>query len=230
MDLTWESPQQAWLLDRQADGRNEGEGWKRMGVGRKGGVWKHRTGEDAASSPPSCPATLGKRHFSTPAQMLLHCLELQPNGEQALISYCLPLTVDPCDKCSSRCYTATPKKSTSDGSKKNRSILNNRGCEHIAVPEGSSVDNLCSPHMSERRAVQGSELARSAKQVYDGKTRAVKGEFSYVETVVVILCSLAYFPRPPGRERSPAVGGHRHRGSLTCLDQPYRCSAGLSIS
>ncbi|KAL0186744.1 hypothetical protein M9458_018414, partial [Cirrhinus mrigala] len=56
-----------------------------------------------------------------------------------------------------------------------------RGCEHIAVPEGSSVDNLCSPHMSERRAVQGSELARSAKQVYDGKTQAVKGEFSYVE-------------------------------------------------
>ncbi|KAI7797661.1 hypothetical protein IRJ41_019545, partial [Triplophysa rosa] len=60
-------------------------------------------------------------------------------------------------------------------------FLPSRGCEHIAVPEGSSMDNLCSPHMSERRAVQGSELARSAKQVYDGKTRAVKGEFSYVE-------------------------------------------------
>ncbi|RXN18364.1 hypothetical protein ROHU_026210 [Labeo rohita] len=60
-------------------------------------------------------------------------------------------------------------------------LFPSRGCEHIAVPEGSSVDNLCSPHMSERRAVQGSELARSAKQVYDGKTRAVKGEFSYVE-------------------------------------------------
>ncbi len=48
MDLTWESPQQAWLLDRQADGgkewREEGEGWRRLGVGRKGGVWKHRTG------------------------------------------------------------------------------------------------------------------------------------------------------------------------------------------
>ncbi|XP_056585423.1 uncharacterized protein LOC130406867 [Triplophysa dalaica] len=64
-------------------------------------------------------------------------------------------------------------------------FLPSRGCEHIAVPEGSSMDNLCSPHMSERRAVQGSELARSAKQVYDGKTRAVKGEFSYVEGGVV---------------------------------------------
>ncbi len=48
------------------------------------------------------------------------------------------------------------------------------------------MDNLCSPHMSERRAAQGSELARSAKQVYDGKTRPVKGEFSYVEVMLLL--------------------------------------------
>lgn len=39
MDLTWESPQQAWLLNRQDGGkesREEGEGWRRVGVGRKG--------------------------------------------------------------------------------------------------------------------------------------------------------------------------------------------------
>ncbi len=104
-------------IGRLMEGRNEGKkekdggGWGLGGRGVSG-----NTGQ--VPSPPSCPVTLGKRHFSTPAQMLLHCLELQPNGEQALISYCLPLTVDPCDKCSSRCYTAMPKKSTSDGSKK----------------------------------------------------------------------------------------------------------------
>lgn len=103
-------------------------GWRREGMkGRRkrmeeGGGWGCLEAQDrwGCCLPPSRPATLGKRHFSTPAQMLLHCLELQPNGEQALISYCLPLTVDPCDKCSSRCYIAMPKKSTSDGSKKRK--------------------------------------------------------------------------------------------------------------
>ncbi len=65
MDLTWESPQQAWLLDRQANGwkewREEGEGWRRVGVGMKGGVWKHRTGEAAASAPhPPVPWLWGR--------------------------------------------------------------------------------------------------------------------------------------------------------------------------
>lgn len=53
---------------------------------------------------PPFSVPLGRWDFGTPAQMLLHCLELRPNGEQALISYCLPLTVDSCDKCSSRWY------------------------------------------------------------------------------------------------------------------------------
>ncbi|CAM4715556.1 unnamed protein product [Leuciscus chuanchicus] len=83
-------------------------------------------------------------------------------------------------------------------------LFPSRGCEHIAVPEGSSVDNLCSPHMSERRAVQGSELARSAKQVYDGKTRAVKGEFSYVET--------------PGQREEHGCGGLQ--AGLTHMSRP----------
>lgn len=95
------------LLSELLEGRRDEKGKD----GEVEGVWKSRTGELAI--PPPLLA-LGRGHISTPAQMLLHCLEPQPNGEQVLISYCLPLSMDPCDKCSSRLQTAVLKKSVSD--------------------------------------------------------------------------------------------------------------------
>ncbi|KAL7827651.1 hypothetical protein SRHO_G00333690 [Serrasalmus rhombeus] len=57
-------------------------------------------------------------------------------------------------------------------------LSDHQACEHIAVPEGSGVDNLCSPHMSEQQAVQGTALACSTKQVYGEKVQAAKAKFS----------------------------------------------------
>lgn len=50
------------------------------------------------------------------------------------------------------------------------------GYEHIAGPEGSTVDNLHCVHMAEQRASEEDWHAET-KQVYDSKAWAVKGEF-----------------------------------------------------
>lgn len=50
------------------------------------------------------------------------------------------------------------------------------GYEHIAGPEGSTVDNLRCVHMAEQRASEEDWHAET-KQVYDSEAWAVKGEF-----------------------------------------------------